>query len=232
MIAAVLLAAILDAPLPAAAWGGPPAAPPLEPVPARELRVTQGELRPDGAALRVEGPRVRAEARGRSGDRAELRFTYLGPSATTVALASGEPRRQLGVKLRAQDGCNLLYAMWRIAPEPEIVVQLKRNGGQRSSRACGNGGYRTLPAAFSLAVAPPAPGEARVLRADVEGGRIAVRVDGRLVWEGELPPEAEELSGPVGLRTDNARARLVLAASPRGGAGVVGAARPADDRRR
>jgi hypothetical protein len=189
------------------------AVPALDPVPPSDLRVTQGALRDDAGALRVDGPRLRAEAPGREVDRAEVRFTYLGPSVETVALGSGAERRQLGLKLRSLDACNVLYAMWRFAPQPGVVVQLKRNPGQRSSSACGNAGYVTVRPELSLPVPPPAPGEVRALRADLEGGRLSVRVDGRLVWDGALPPEVDALRGPVGLRADNARVRLVLATS-------------------
>ncbi len=208
MIGAAAVLAFLLAPPPAS-----PALPPLEPVPPGELRVTQGEGRPEAGGLRVDGPRLRAEAPGRSGHRAELRFTYLGPSAAAVPLASGAPRRQVGVKLRARDGCNLLYAMWRLAPDARVVVQLKHNPGQHTSRACGNRGYRTLRPERARAVRPPEPGETGVLRADVEGGRLAVRVGGLVVWEGALPPEAGALEGPPGLRTDNTRALVALAAA-------------------
>ena len=49
---------------------------------------------------------------------AEVHFKYLGPSQDSRPLASGDLRRQIGLKLRAQDSCNLIYAMWRIeSPE-------------------------------------------------------------------------------------------------------------------
>lgn len=206
----IALAALL-----AAVAGGPAGTiPPLEPVPSRDLRVTQGVVREDRGALRVDGPRLRAEVPGRGGERAEVRFTYLGPSVETLALGSGAERRQLGLKLRGQDGCNVVYAMWRFDPEPGVVVQLKRNPGQHASSACGNRGYVTVRPELSLPVTPPAPGETRGFRADIERGRLSVRVDGRLVWDGALPPAAEELRGPAGLRADNARVRLVLAVPP------------------
>ena len=76
------------------------------------LQVTQGSLEEasDGA-LRVEVPRMRAVLPGSGGDEAELHFSWLGPTEGLVPLASGELRQQVGLKLRAQDACNLVYVM-------------------------------------------------------------------------------------------------------------------------
>jgi hypothetical protein len=60
---------------------------------------------------------------------AEIHFKYLGPSQDSRPLASGILRRQIGLKLRAQDSCNLIYAMWRIEPDTGVTVSLKRNAG-------------------------------------------------------------------------------------------------------
>ena len=74
----------------------------------------------------------------------EARFTYLGPTGNEARLGSGELRRQFGLKLRAQDACNLVYAMWRIEPESKLVVSVKSNPGQQTSSQCGNRGYRNV----------------------------------------------------------------------------------------
>ena len=186
----------------------------LRPVPARELRVTQGELRWEGGAARIDGPRLRAVAPGRDGERAELRFTYLGPSRDEVPLGSGERRAQLGLKLRAADACNVIYAMWRLAPDPALAVQVKRNPGATTSADCANRGYTTVRPRAALPLGPLAPGATHTLGAEIQGGRLEVRVDGRTVWEGELPPESAALRGPPGVRTDNVRAVLELRAAP------------------
>ena len=61
-----------------------------------------------------------------------------------MPLASGEMRRQFGLKLRAEDACNLVYAMWRIEPESKLVVSVKSNPGQHTSAQCGNRGYQNI----------------------------------------------------------------------------------------
>ncbi|MBZ4421236.1 hypothetical protein K8638_32805 [Myxococcus sp. RHST-1-4] len=173
------------------------------------LDVTQGELRPgpDGR-LTVEAPRMRAVVPGTKASAAELRFTLLGPTRRQVALASGAQRQQVGLKLRALDGCNLVYVMWRLAPKPGIVVSYKRNPGQHLSGECGNGGYTTVRPARQVRVAVPAPGTSHTLRAVLDGGTLRVWADGELAWEGDLPEEALALDGPVGLRSDNVRLAL------------------------
>jgi len=188
-------------------------APGLDRVPQGELRVTEGTLAARPGGEEVAGPRLRAEAPGRRGDRAEMVFTYLGPSREGVPLASGELRRQLGLKLRAQDACNLVYVAWRFDPTPGIAVQVKRNEGMTRSAECGARGYRTVRPRFAVPVAPPAAGERHALRAEIaEDGVVRVHTDGRLVFEGLLPADAGGLRGPPGLRADNARALLELRA--------------------
>jgi hypothetical protein len=195
-------------------------------VPAADLCVTSGVLGSAGGELAVESPSFRATL-ARSGDKvtdAELRFTYLGPTASVAQLGSGRIRRQIGLKLRAQDPCNLIYAMWRIDPGPELAVQVKRNPGLRTSAECKNGGYRTVRPARSAPVGPVAEGSTHVLRAALRGSTLDVWADGVLVWEGALADDALTLEGPVGLRSDNARFTFALsAAGPRG---LPGAPRP------
>lgn len=181
------------------------------PVSLSRLDVTEGELRPgpDGQ-LTVNGPRMRAVVSGTTAASAELRFTVLGPTVQQVALASGEQRQQVGLKLRALDGCNLVYVMWRIAPKPGVVVNYKRNPGQHTSHECGNGGYTTVRPLRRVSVDAPAPGREHTLRTVLDGRRLRVWADGTLAWEGELPEEALASDGPVGLRSDNVRLALEL----------------------
>ncbi len=201
--------------LAASAWTAPES-PPLARIERGELRVTEGALLPgpDGR-MRIEAPKVRAVAPRTAPSVAELRFTYLGPSAAQEPLQSGEMRRQIGLKLRAADGCNVLYAMWRIAPKPGMIVSLKRNPDQHESRECGNRGYQNLRPARAGRVPQLAPGSTHVLRAEQSGDRLQVLVDGALAWDGSLPEDALSLNGPVGFRSDNGRFELELLAAPR-----------------
>ncbi len=173
----------------------------------RDLCVTSGEIEQlDGHRLEIEQPEIRAVVLADTPQAAEIRFTYRGPSAATKALGSGEIRRQIGLKLRAQDSCNLLYVMWRIEPRDQIVVSVKSNPGQRTHAECGTHGYVNIKARRRAPPAPPvAPGSTHTLRAELQGRELRVWSDGAPVWEGSLPPEAEGFDGPVGLRSDNVR---------------------------
>src|SRR4051812_22458153 len=81
----------------------------------RDLCVTNGAITEVGnGSLLAETESSRAIAPGTDGRVAELRFRYLGQSASIRPLASGELRQQIGLKLRAKNQCNLLYVMWHI----------------------------------------------------------------------------------------------------------------------
>jgi hypothetical protein len=173
--------------------------------------VTRGRVDAGG---RVNVPKMRAVLPDSDGNSAEVRFTWFGPSEPEEPLASGLPRRQLGLKLRAQDPCNLLYVMWRVHPEAKIVVSVKRNPGKHASRECGNAGYRNLKPRAGVQPPPPAPGSAHTLKAAVGGKLLSVWADGSLAWEGELDDDTLSLVGPAGVRSDNGRFQLEVRAAP------------------
>jgi hypothetical protein len=175
-----------------------------------DLRVTNGAvvaLREGG--LEIDTPSSRAvvrTARSGAGDQAaQIRFRYLGPSKADKPLASGELRRQIGLKLRAADSCNVIYVMWHIAPDTGIAVSAKRNAAH-SHAQCGVQGYETIAPQRQAALRPIQPGEVRTLRAELRGRTLTVLADGKLVWQGIIAGELP--AGPPGFRTDNARFRL------------------------
>jgi hypothetical protein len=146
----------------------------------------------------------------------EAHFTYLGVSAEESRLGSGETRQQFGLKLRAQNACNLVYAMWRIEPEsrPEsrIVVSVKRNPAESKSSECGNRGYQNIKPRHTATVPPVKPGDSHDLSAQMDGEELHVLVDGVEVWEGSVGPQAHGLTGPVGIRSDNVQLAFDLKA--------------------
>lgn len=179
-----------------------------------DLRVTHGEIVDDGTSLIVDHPVVRAVVGARLSPGLELRFTYRGPTVSRVALGSGDQRVQIGIKLRAADGCNVIYAMLRIEPEPGIVVQVKRNPRAHTHDECSTGGYRTMKADRSVAVPPVAPGSRHRLRALMRGRELSVWLDDALVWEGDLGSAVLSFDGPAGLRADNGRFDGVVVSLP------------------
>jgi hypothetical protein len=182
-------------------------------VPRGSLCVTEGDIGTDGSnRLTVDDTKMRAYVNSWTSDAIEAHFTYLGGTAQESALGSGTIRRQFGLKLRAQNACNLVYAMWRIEPESKVVVSIKKNPGQTTSSECGNRGYQNIKPQRSGPVPVLRPGDAHTLSAELLGSRLRVAVDGTNVWEGDLGPEAEALRGPVGIRSDNVRLAFDLKA--------------------
>ena len=196
--------------------------------PAAPWRVTRGNIEAlaDGRA-RVREPKMRAVVPDADGDEAELRFTYHGPSDGSAPLASGEMRRQIGLKLRAADGCNLLYVMWRIEPKAQLVVSLKLNPGQTTHAQCGARGYTNLAARAGTQPAPLAPDLEHALHAKLDGRILRVWVDRALAWEGDVGDETLTLRGPAGVRSDNVRFDCRAARARGGEAPLAGS--PSDD---
>ena len=157
--------------------------------------------------LLIEDPTIRAVTDAPTPGAARLRFTYLGPSKKERALASGQIRRQIGFKLLAQDTCNLLYVMRRIGPDSLLAVQVKRNPGKHTHAQCGAKGYTTLET-FPVPLLNAGDSEELVVR--IEDGVLIVIHNGEERIRTPLPPEALELKGPIGLRSDNGRFAAAL----------------------
>jgi len=178
-----------------------------------DLCVTEGTIENAGNdRMSVDVPKMRAYATRASEQSIGLRFRYAGPTRKESALGSGQMRRQVGLKLRAQDSCNLVYAMWRIDPEPKLVVSLKHNPSEHTSAQCSNHGYVNIKPRKSLPVPRLQPGESHTLRAELKNQELRVFADNREVWEGDIGEDAARLDGAVGLRSDNAQLEFDLKA--------------------
>jgi len=178
------------------------------------LCVTEGAIEElPGRGLSVTVPKMRAYLNAFTPQLVEAQFTYLGSTGNEAPLGSGELRRQFGLKLRAQDACNLVYAMWRIEPESKLVVSIKSNPGEHTSTQCGNRGYRNIKPRRNARVPVLRSGDAHILRAEMNGEEMKVFADSALVWEGPLGPDALAFDGPVGIRSDNARLQIELRAA-------------------
>jgi hypothetical protein len=174
-----------------------------------DLCITEGAIEElPGGRLSVAVPKMRAYLNASTPQEVEVHFTYLGSTGNEARLGSGELRRQFGLKLRAQDACNLVYAMWRIEPESKLVVSVKSNPGQRTSAECGNRGYRNIKPQHSKPVPLLREGETHNLRAEMNSDEVRVFADNALVWEGSVGSDTLSLNGPVGMRSDNARLEL------------------------
>jgi hypothetical protein len=191
--------------------GGPAPPDPPPPDPAAKPSLALADVAPASlcvtmgavADAKVTSPTFRAVAAGHAGDAASLRVSVHGATAEGRALASGQERRQLGLKLRADNGCNLVYVMWRLDPKPKLDVSVKRNPGAHTASDCGARGYTKVRADGALP--PPAldDGAPHVLRAEITGDALVAWIDDRVAWQGKLPELARDLSGPAGVRSDN-----------------------------
>jgi hypothetical protein len=182
----------------------------LQRIDRNDLCVTNGTVAvlPNGR-LGIDTPSSRAVVRVATeyaADQvAEIRFRYLGPTQITKPLGSGELRRQIGLKLRAKDTCNLIYAMWHIEPDTSVAVSIKRNAGMRTHEQCRAGGYLNFKTQRRVDLPPIRPGETHTLRAELHGNDLTVAADGKVTWRGPLGSELASLDGPPGFRTDNSR---------------------------
>lgn len=132
------------------------------------LCVTEGTIEEvAGHRLSVKVPKMRAYVNRWSLQTVAATFTYLGPTEGEAKLRSGETRRQFGLKLHAQEACNVVYAMWRMEPELTLVVSVKSNPGQHTSVECGNRGYRNIKPIHHSPVPVLRPGDKHQLRAEM-----------------------------------------------------------------
>jgi hypothetical protein len=178
-----------------------------------DLCVTEGAVDElPGGRLSVAVPKMRAYVNAFTAPEVDVQFTYLGSTGNEARLGSGELRRQFGLKLRAQDACNLVYAMWRIEPESKLVVSVKSNPGQHTSTECGNHGYRNIKPRQSTPVPVLRSGNTHDLHAEMNGDEMKIFADNTLVWEGSVGGDALSFDGPVGMRSDNARLEVQLRA--------------------
>ena len=165
-----------------------------------QLEVTSGAI--DGGY--ITNPSTRVIAPGSTGDDAQLLFRYLGVTAETKPLASGDLREQVCLKLRASDSCNTIYACWRwVHTKASIVVSVKTNPGMTEHAECGAGGYRTISEQHTLPHRPVV-GESYSLSAWLAGDELTVSINGVEYWFDRLIPADLSLRGPSGFRTDNA----------------------------
>lgn len=171
-----------------------------------QLHVTNGDItQTKTGRLEVSTKEMRAVLKFPTDQEATVNFTYLAPTREVSKLGSGEVRSQFGLKLRAQDNCNLVYVMWHFAPDQKIAVSVKRNPGESTHEQCLDHGYiNNIKPHSSKQPRQVRADEPHTLSASMHGSELRVSADGQVVWEGDLEPVALEFDGPVGMRSDNA----------------------------
>jgi len=181
-----------------------------------DLCVTEGRIDELAATPRfiVDSPKMRAYVNAKPVQSIEMRFTYRGATSHDVPLGSGTMRRQFGLKLRAQDACNLVYAMWRIEPESRLVVSVKENPGQHTSAECGNRGYGNIKPERTAPIPKLRPGDAHTLRAELTPTTMNIYIDDMLAWQGPLGTDVQKWNERVGIRSDNVRVQFDIRTGP------------------
>lgn len=170
--------------------------------PTGPLCVTHGSAE-SSLSVQTSHGAFRAVAPGSKGDYAAVTFVTDGETDPVVPLASGAVRHQICVKLRAQNGCNVVYACWRQEPTPWVEVQVKKNPWQSTSAECGTNGYnKTTPAVWATVPSFNEPGPHK-LEAVFKGGWVEVHVDGVMSWGANLPTGLVDFDGLAGVRSDN-----------------------------
>jgi len=171
-----------------------------------DFDVTDGKIdKAAGDRLSVSSKEMRAVLKHASPtQKVTINFTYLGPTKDVSHLGNGEVRHQFGIKLKAQDTCNLVYVMWNFDTQ-KIAVSVKLNPGQRTHAECLDRGYinNIKP---QVSAPPPAlqVDQPHALSAELKEQELTVKADGVLVWQGTLVPVVLHFKGPVGIRSDNA----------------------------
>jgi hypothetical protein len=201
------------------AAAAPDPTPTPEPVVTNGLCVTKGSL---ASEHDVTVPTFRAVAPDTGGDSASLEFVFKGETEKERALGSGQIRRQIGLKLRAQNGCNLVYAMWRLDPKPKLEVSVKLNPGATNHEQCNTEGYTKVKPEKSSPLPDLVAGDTHTLAAEITGTELTASIDGKIAWRGHLPDSVRTLTGRAGLRSDN------LAYTIKKFTGAPAAAAPAD----
>jgi len=181
---------------------------PVTEISRKRFKVTLGSMdQTRSKFLLTRSSKMRAVERSGTYSSAKLRVRYKAPSKKTSYLGSGGYKRQIGLKLRASSGCNLLYLMWQIEPTEKFVVLSKINPGMTRHAQCGNENYTNIatlsvPTALTLSTH-----KTRKLQGDLsftrDGIKLHIFVDDKFFKTVPIPRSLLPPAGPVGVRSDN-----------------------------
>jgi hypothetical protein len=174
----------------------------------KDFNVTDGKIeRATGGRLQIRTKEVRATLKKQTVQKITVNFTYVGPTQDVSHLGDGSVRHQFGLKLQAQDICNLVYVMWHFdsPKDNRLEVSVKSNPGRKTHEDCLDNGYIFALTPTTFVAAPIVKvDEAHTLSAELSGRHLLVHADNLLVWEGDLPEVVSSFNGPIGFRSDNA----------------------------
>ena len=157
-----------------------------------QLKTTNGVI-----GYSVETPTSRADIPSHSGENLEIKVRYLGPTDQKEYFANGTYQEQVGIKLRSVNGCNVVYIMRRINPNPSISLSIKSNPGVTT--VCGDKGYTMIK---SILVPAPKIGEEFTLAGSFNQNIVTIKLNNQELFTSEVPIVTK---GDAGIRTDNAK---------------------------
>lgn len=112
----------------------------------------------------------------------------MGPLSEVSHLGNDEVRHQFGIKLKAQDICNLVYVMWNFDTQ-KIAASVKLNPGQQTHEECLDRGYiNNLKPRLAAAPRAVRVDQPHTLSADLKRQELTAKADGRVVRQGALVP--------------------------------------------
>jgi hypothetical protein len=168
----------------------------------KDFDVSDGKItKASHGRLSTDSGEMRATLRTKTEQSATITFTFLGRGATVSALADGEVRYQIGLKMESEDVCNLLYVMWDLN-HPTLRVSVKQNPGMNTSAECHDHGYVNLTPTVERQLPTVMLDSKHTLEATLTGNKLTAWADGVVVWEGENTVNPR-LNGVLGIRTDN-----------------------------
>ncbi|MEZ0391398.1 MAG: Ig domain-containing protein [Pseudobdellovibrionaceae bacterium] len=172
-------------------------------IPRNLICATNGQVQTNSAeSIEVTTATSRSVVTTPTEQKIRIDFTYLAPINDPAANPNGH--RQIGLKLRAANSCNVLYVMWPVAGGP-LKVTLKRNDGMKNHSECGPEGYTNLTPSLSKTVSALQIGRKYRLQAEYENETLNVYASGVKAWSGMIENQDIPFQGPVGVRTDGGK---------------------------
>jgi hypothetical protein len=183
------------------------------------LCVTEGAVEnSSGDRLTVDAPKMRAYVNAWTSQAIEaqvhLSWTHSRRNETRFGRNTPSVRPETPRAERLQPGVRHVAHRARVeeswSPSKEIPTRPEAPSAETAAT-------RTSSLAGRLRYPPCDPGDTHTLGAELDEDELHVFVDNRVVWEGGLGPEAQELQGPVGIRSDNVRLAFDLKAGAMAG---------------
>jgi hypothetical protein len=173
------------------------------------------ELDFEGSSIQTRGLLSHVYAAAAGYQRVRMRFAY-----AAYVVGSNTWRRQVALKLKAANSCNVAYVTWVFekagVASNTLEIKRKSNPGHWLDSQCSDAageptGYTTIDS-VTLPGAPPAPGSTITFEAELRGDALRVWVNGTTRFNQTVLALGAS-GGWAGFRTDNVDGVVELAGS-------------------